>query len=127
MLDPLLNRKSDLSVRNGVQLYKQLMRLVMDYACPAWRSTDPTHVQRLQVLQFKWLHVANGARLYANKKQIHEDLGVPRFAYHIRALTVSFDSKLPEAGNTLVRQLGKYANRGLTLSSYAKAKCGRGQ
>jgi hypothetical protein len=26
MLDPLLNRKSDLSVRNGVLLYKQLIR-----------------------------------------------------------------------------------------------------
>jgi len=34
MLGPLLNRKSDLSIRNGVLLYKQLIRLVMDYACP---------------------------------------------------------------------------------------------
>ena len=34
MLGPLLNRKSDLSVRNGVLLYKQLIRPMMDYACP---------------------------------------------------------------------------------------------
>ena len=34
MLGPLLNRKSDLSVRNGVLLYKQLIRHMMDYACP---------------------------------------------------------------------------------------------
>jgi hypothetical protein len=32
MMGPLLNRKSDLSVRNGVLLYKQLIRPVMDYA-----------------------------------------------------------------------------------------------
>jgi hypothetical protein len=38
MLGPLLNRKSDLSVRNRVLLYKQLIRTMMDYACPAWRS-----------------------------------------------------------------------------------------
>ena len=38
MLGPILNRKSDLSVRNGVQLYKQLIRPMTDYACPAWRS-----------------------------------------------------------------------------------------
>jgi len=35
MLGPLLNRKSDLSIRNGVLLYKQLIRPMMDYECPA--------------------------------------------------------------------------------------------
>jgi hypothetical protein len=35
MLGPLMNRKSDLSVRNEVLLYKQLIRPMMDYACPA--------------------------------------------------------------------------------------------
>ena len=50
MLGPLLNRKSDLSVRNGVLLYKQLIRPMMKYACPAWMSAAPTHVRRLQVL-----------------------------------------------------------------------------
>jgi len=30
MLGPLLNKKSDLSVRNGVLLYKQLIRPMMD-------------------------------------------------------------------------------------------------
>ena len=37
LLGPLLNRKSDISIRNGV-LYKQLICPMMDYACPAWRS-----------------------------------------------------------------------------------------
>ena len=45
MLGRLLNRKSDLSVRNGVLLYKQLIRPLMDYACPAWRSAARTHVR----------------------------------------------------------------------------------
>jgi hypothetical protein len=59
--------------------------------------------------------------------QIHEVLGVPLFADHIRVLTESFDSKLADVGNSLVRQLGKYADRGLTPSPDAKAKGGRGQ
>jgi len=33
-LGPLLNMKSDLSVRNEVLLYKQLIRPKMEYACP---------------------------------------------------------------------------------------------
>ena len=85
MLGPLLNRKSDLSVRNGVLLYKQLIHPMMDYACPAWRSAARTHVRKLKVLQSK----------------IREDLGVPLFA-DIRALTASFDSKLADLGNLCI-------------------------
>jgi len=59
------------------------------------------------VLQSKCLRLATGAPWYVNNRQIHEDLGVPLFANHIRALTASFDSKLADVENTLVRQLGK--------------------
>jgi hypothetical protein len=104
----LLNRKSDLSIRNGVLLYKQLIRSMMDYVCPAWRSTARTHVLRLQVLQSKCLRLATGAPWYAINGQIHEDLGVLLFADHIRALTANFDLKLADVGNPLVRQLGRY-------------------
>jgi hypothetical protein len=61
MLGPLLNRKSDLSVRKGVLLYKQLICPMMDYACLAWRSATHTHVRRLQMLQSKCLRLSTGA------------------------------------------------------------------
>jgi len=68
MLCPLLNRKSDLSARNGVLLYKQLIRPTMDYTCPAWRSTASSHVRRLQVLQSKCLHLPTGAPWYVSNR-----------------------------------------------------------
>ena len=108
MLGPLLNRRSDISVRNGVLLYKQLIRPMMEYACAAWRSAARTHVRRLQVLQSKCLRPTTGAPWYVSNKQIHEDLGVPQFADHIRALTESFDTKLANVRKPLVRQLGRY-------------------
>jgi hypothetical protein len=104
MLGPLLNRKSDLFIRNGVLLHKQLVRGTMDYACPAWRSAVRTHVRRLQTLQSKRLCLAIGDPWYVR----NEDLGVPLFADHIRALTASFDSKLVDVWNPLVRQLGRH-------------------
>ena len=107
MLGPLLNRKSDLSVRNGVLIYKQLIRPMMDYACPAWRSTARTHVRRLQVLQFKCLRLVTGALWYVRNRQIHEDLVVPLFSDHIRAVNASLDSKLADVGNPLVWHLGR--------------------
>jgi hypothetical protein len=108
MLDPLLNRKSDLSVRNGVLLYEQLIRPMMVYACPTWRSAARSHARKMQVLQSKCLRLATGAPWYVSNRQIYEDLGVPLFADHIRALTASFDSKLADVGNPLIRQLGRY-------------------
>jgi hypothetical protein len=110
MLGPLLNRKSDLSNRNGVLLYKQLNRPMMDYACPTWRFPALTHVRRLKVLQSKCLRLATGGTWYVSNRQIHEDLDVPLFANHIRTLTASFESWLAYAGNPLVRQLGRYLN-----------------
>jgi hypothetical protein len=47
---------------------------------------------------------------------------IPLFADHIRALIASFDSKLADMGNPLVRQLGRYADQGLTLSPDAKVR-----
>ena len=108
MLIPLLNRKSVHSVRNGVLLYRQLIRPMMDYACPAWRFAARSHIRRLEVLQSKCLRLATGAPRYVSNRQIHEDLGVPPFADHIRALTASFDSKLADAGNPQVRQHSRY-------------------
>jgi hypothetical protein len=51
LLVPFLNRRSELSIRNGVLLYKQPIRPMMDYAFPAWRSAARSHARRLQILQ----------------------------------------------------------------------------
>jgi hypothetical protein len=111
LLGPLLNRRSGQSVRNSVLLYKQLIRPMMDYACLIWRSAACSHVRKLQVLQSKCLCIATNAHWYVSNRQIHEDLGIPFFAEHIRALTESFDSKLPDAGNPSVRQLWRHLCR----------------
>jgi hypothetical protein len=51
VLGLLLNRRSGLSIRNGVLLYKPLIRPMMDYACPVSRSVVRYHIRKLHVLQ----------------------------------------------------------------------------
>jgi hypothetical protein len=46
VLGPLLNRRSGLTVINGVLLYKQLIRPRMDCACPIWRSLPAAMFKR---------------------------------------------------------------------------------
>ena len=91
---------------------------MMDSACHAWRSAARTHVRRLQVLQSKCRRLATcppkSLRLvtcphwYLRNRQIQEDLGVPLFSDHIRALIESFDWKLADVAKPLVRQIGRY-------------------
>jgi hypothetical protein len=45
---------------------------------------------------------------YISDRQMREDVGVLFFADHVRAIIESFDLKLADAGNPLVRQLGRY-------------------
>jgi len=108
MVGTLLNMRDDLSVRNGVVLFKQLIRCVLDYACPMRRSAALTHVRRLRMLQSKCLYLATDAPWYVSNRRIREDLGVPLFAVHIRVMTESFDSNLSGVGNPLARQGGRY-------------------
>jgi hypothetical protein len=61
VLGALLNRRSDLSVRNGVLLYKHLILPMMDYACSIMKSNAPTHLRIMHVLQSKCLRIAINA------------------------------------------------------------------
>ena len=99
VLSPLLNRRSSLSIGNGVLLYKLLIRPMVDYACPVWRHVAPSHLKSLQVIQSK---------CYVSNLQLHADLGVPYLAEHIRSIAQSLYSTFPDAENPLVRQLGRY-------------------
>jgi len=104
MLGPLLNRKSDLSIRNEV-LYKERIHAMMNYMCPAWRSVSLTHVRILQLLGSKCLRLATGDPWYVRYRHVHEDVGVALFSDHIRDVTENFDSKFVDVGNPLLRHL----------------------
>ena len=103
LLSPLLNQRSSLSIGNGVLLYKQLIRPMMDYACPAWRHVAPSDYKSLLVIQSKCLRSATGAPWYVNNLQLHWDLGVPYLAEHIRSIEQSLYSTFPDAESPLVR------------------------
>jgi hypothetical protein len=106
-----LNRRSGLSIRNDVLFCKQVIRTMMDYACPIWRSAARSHVRKLQVLESKYLRIATNAPWYVSNRQIHECLGIPFFADHIRVLTESLDSKLADAVKPFFWQLGRHLCR----------------
>jgi hypothetical protein len=59
------------------------------------------------VVQSKCLRIATNTPRYVRIMQIHQDLGIPFFAVHIKAMTGSSDSNLADAGNPSARQVGR--------------------
>jgi len=107
VLGLLLNR-SGLSIRNGVLLYKQIIRPMVDCGCPVWSSAARSHLRKRQVLQSQCLRIATIVPWYPGNKQIHDDLGVPFFADHVIFLAERLDSRLADVWKPLVKQLGRY-------------------
>ena len=66
ILSLLLNRRSSLPIGNGVLMFMQLIRPMMDYACPVWRHVAPSRFKLLQVIQYKCLRIATGAPWYVS-------------------------------------------------------------
>ena len=98
MLGPHLNWNSDLSFRKGAHDGLRMPRVEVRCPHPCPEATGVT----IQVSSpCYWCPMVSN-------RQIHKDLGVPLFANHIRALTASFDSKIADMGNPLVRQLSRY-------------------
>nr|CAD7424542.1 unnamed protein product [Timema monikensis] len=108
ILGPLLNRRSALSTRNGLTLYKQLLRPIINYACHAWGHLADTYMRRMQVFQSVCLRIILGVPWYVRNETLHRDLDMPTIKDHFRGLAQSFYSRLPGATNPLIKGLGKY-------------------
>ena len=102
---PLPNRRSGLSIRNWLTLYKQFIRPMMEYASPIWWHAANSHIRRLHWLRSKCLPIIAGAPWYVRNLKLYEDLEVPSLAEHTRNLAQNFDSKIPDSEKLLVRQL----------------------
>jgi hypothetical protein len=105
-------------VRAITQLCK-LRTTVESYTAPR----GPLQCRRCQ----RFGHTQRGCGYAPRCVACGEDLAVPFFADHIRALTDSFDSKLADAGIPLVRQIGRYLTEGWRKSPEAQAKGVDGQ
>jgi len=115
----LLNCRSNLSIRNGVLLYKQLISPMMDYAFHVWRPAARSHMRKMPVIHSKCLRVATINPCYICKKKFTMIWELLLYRpYHI---TEILDSKLVGLGYTLVLQLGRYL-AGQALNRFPQSK-----
>lgn len=107
LLGPLVNRRSALSVRNGLTLYKTLLLPVMTYASTVW-GASAKGTKKLQVFQNKALRRISRSPWFVRNTDIHRQLGVALIKEHIKELARVLYKNLDNVPNSLVNDLAAY-------------------
>ena len=93
-LYPLISRNSQLDVRNKLLIYKLAIRPIFTYGCPAFGSMAQTHLQKLQVLQNKFLRIVLNKTRYERITDLHTEAKIPSIKDYVGKLQANFSSRL---------------------------------
>ena len=105
MVYPLINRKSKLSPRNKLLVFKSSLRPVLLYAAPVWGGCANSHFKGLQIAQNKCLRmVSNKPYCYPTLK-LHEDTRVSFVKDSVKVQTDKFVSSCVFSENPLISSL----------------------
>lgn len=108
-LRPIFNRKSALTIKNKILLYKQLIRPILTYACPVWSNTCKNNFNKLQVIQNKAVKIIYNTPYYTNLKKLHTRYSIPTIKNHIITNTINYYKNISrEHNNKLIAKIGNY-------------------
>ena len=89
----MLNRKSELNVKNKLLLYKAVIRPIFTYGCPAYREIAATHVKKLQILQNKSLKLIFDKPWFERTDDIHKEAEILKVKEYFNHLNNRFDQR----------------------------------
>ena len=107
-LYPLLKSHSALGIKNGLLIYKMLIRPIMAYAPAIWGNASKSNIEKLQKVQNRVLRIITNAPMFAENEIIHRDLKIEYFNDFIIKLTKNFYNSCWHSKYPLIRALGTY-------------------
>lgn len=102
VLYPLIGRKSKLSLRNKLILYKVAFRSVLSYASPCWKNCAATHRSKLQLFQNKCLKIIYDLPRYFSTSSLHNIDNIEYLQDYLDRIQVRFDSNLEFIDNCFI-------------------------
>lgn len=117
-LFPLLNRKSNLNIKNKLLLYKSIIRPVLTYAAPVWSNTCATNYKKLQVVQNKCLRVIGDFSRSTPINIIHDKLCIVPIKEYILNLTIKFCDKTSNSKDNFIKSITNYNSDSLHYKKY---------
>lgn len=107
-LSPIFRRRSAISRKNKLIIYKSLIRPVLTYAAPMWSNMSKTSFTKLQTVQNKALKIIFNTMPRTNLKKLHIKYKIKSIREVFSDLTLKFYNKISKHHNTLIKSLGDY-------------------
>lgn len=113
VLNPLLNRKVNLSSRTKLAIYSTLIRPTITYGCPVWSNTSKSNHNKLQVIQNRAIKISYNTPFFTNLGKLQKKINFPTLYDFIIKLTKSFYfNNRPDHDNELISNIGKFRPTG---------------
>ncbi|KAJ0176713.1 hypothetical protein K1T71_007892 [Dendrolimus kikuchii] len=104
-LAPMIDKRSKMSLRHKLTLYKTCILPIMTYASVVFGHVKPALLDKLQIVQNKFMRRAVGAPLYMRNVDLHRDLELPSIKNYITSLSRKYFDLAPHHRNPLVATL----------------------
>ncbi|GFW59478.1 probable RNA-directed DNA polymerase from transposon BS [Trichonephila clavipes] len=109
-LNDIIGRKSKLSLKNRLFVYKQYVRPLLLYGCAIWGSAGYVHIDNLQRLQNRALRTIARAPRFLPRYILHEELRVEPIHTIIAELASNFHSSIPYHHNATINSQNHFRN-----------------
>jgi len=119
-LSPIINRRTPLRVECRLLIFKSVIIPTMTYACPIWGGAAPSTINRLSVLQNKYLRQTLNAPWFIPNHQIRRELRIKEFKETLTNLANKFFMNLPNSPCTETYNLGRNNSRPRIISRFPK-------
>jgi hypothetical protein len=107
-LNSLVCRRSKLSTKNKITIYRTIVRPAMMYGVVVWGNVANTQLQKLQVVQNKFFRTAFNAALFVRNAQLHRKANLPTIREYRQGVAGKFFENAANHPNLLLRESVNY-------------------
>nr|KAH0807576.1 hypothetical protein GEV33_015215 [Tenebrio molitor] len=107
-LNSLVCRRSKLSTKNKITIYRTIVRPAMMYGVAIWGNVANTQLQKLQVVQNKFLRAFFNAPWLVRNAQLHWEANLPTIREYRQDVAGKFFENAANHPNPLVRESVNY-------------------
>jgi hypothetical protein len=111
----LMNKKSKLSIKNKLTIYKAILKPVWTYAIELWGCSKPSNTKILQTYQSQTLRMITNAPWYVSNLTLHNDLKIPFVQEAISLYANKHKKRTLDHNNQLISNLFHQTNNARRL------------
>lgn len=101
----LIGRKSKLSLKNKLTVYKVILKPVWTYGIQLWGAASASNINKLQQFQSKTLRTIANAPWFVSNEVLHNDLRIPTVMQEAKCASAKYITRLEHHPNSLAVNL----------------------